>query len=48
LEDSKGVIRGVKSKEQTLQLPEEKPEKDTQWSRKHYTENQRSCNTKAT
>lgn len=46
--DTKGVIRSLKSKEQTLQLPEKKPIKDTQWSRNHDIENQRSYNTKST
>ena len=48
LEETKGVIRDVKSKEQTLQLSAEKTEIDKQWSTKHHTENQRSWNTNLT
>jgi len=53
LDDTRGVIRRRKSKDQEMQLLKEKAQKDYQWYSRHYKENKRlnsmsSMNTEGT
>jgi hypothetical protein len=44
LDDTKGVIRRRKSKDQEMQLLKEKAQKVYEWSSRHYKENKRLNN----